>query len=153
MFQESVKRFADHPALLRRVDGRFQAVTYREMGARVRMLATALLALGIDRGDRVALLSENRPEWAIVDFATLHIGAVNVGIFPTIPASQVEFIVADSGAKCLIVSDREQLAKALAIKKSLPDLCVISINQLEAPEDDALSYDALLREAEASPLH
>ena len=152
MFQESVKKFADYPALLRRVDGRFQAVTYREMGARVRMLATALLALGIDRGDRVALLSENRPEWAIADFATIHIGAVNVGIFPTIPASQVEFIVADSGAKCLIVSDREQLAKALAIKKGLPDLCVISINRLEAQEDDALSYDALLREAEASPL-
>jgi long-chain acyl-CoA synthetase len=152
MFQTSVKKFADYPALLHRVDGRYQAITYREMGARVRMLATALLALGIDRGDRVALLSENRPEWAIADLATIHIGAVNVGIFPTIPASQVEFIVADSGAKCLIVSDREQLAKARVIKKSLPDLSVISINRLEAPDDDALSYDALLREAEASPL-
>lgn len=152
MFQESVKKFADYPALLHRADGRFQAITYREMGVRVRMLATALLALGIDRGDRVALLSENRPEWAIADFATIHIGAINVGIFPTIPASQVEFIVADSGAKCLIVSDREQLAKARAIKQSLPDLCVISINRLEAPDNDVLFYDALLREGETSPL-
>ena len=122
MFQESVKKFADYPAMLRKVDGRFRAITYREMGARVRMLATALLALGIGKGDPVAILSENRPEWAIADFATLHIGAVNVGIFPTIPASQVEYIVGDSGAKCLIVSDREQLGKALTTKKSLPKL-------------------------------
>ena len=111
MFQESAKNFADHAALLRKVDGKFQAVTYREMGVQVRLLATALLALGIGKGDRIALLSENRPEWAIADFAILHIGAVNVGIFPTIPAAQVEFIVADSGARCLIVSDQEQLAK------------------------------------------
>ncbi|MGD0236330.1 MAG: long-chain fatty acid--CoA ligase [Syntrophorhabdales bacterium] len=152
MFQESVKKFAAYPALLRKVEGRFQPITYREMGEQVRMLATALLTLGIGKGDRVALLSENRPEWAITDFAILHIGAVNVGIFPTIPATQVEFIVADSGAKCLIASDQEQLAKALTIKKSLPDLCVISINRLEAPVDNALSYDDLLREAEASPL-
>jgi long-chain acyl-CoA synthetase len=152
MFQESVKKFADYPAMLRKVNGRFRAITYREMGARVRMLATALLALGIGKGDPVAILSENRPEWAIADFATLHIGAVNVGIFPTIPASQVEYIVGDSGAKCLIVSDREQLGKALTTKKSLPKLCVISINRLEAPVDDVLSYDELVREAEASPL-
>jgi long-chain acyl-CoA synthetase len=152
MFQRSVKKFADCEALLRKVNGKYQAVTYREMGDRVRMLATALLSLGIRKGDGIAILSENRPEWAIADFAALHIGAVNVGIFPTIPASQVEYILADSGAKCLIVSDREQLAKALTIKKSLPDVCVISFNRLEAPVDGALSYEELLSEAEASPL-
>ena len=146
------QKFADYAALLRKVEGKFQPITYREMGVQVRLLATALLTLGIGKGDRIALLSENRPEWAIADFAILHIGAVNVGIFPTIPAAQVEFIVADSGARCLIVSDQEQLAKALTIKKNLSDLCVISINRLEARADDVLSYEALLREAEASPL-
>ncbi len=52
MFQESAKKFADCPALLRKVDGIFRPITYREMGARVRVLATALLALGIGKGDR-----------------------------------------------------------------------------------------------------
>ena len=152
MFQESIERFAHYPALLRKVDGRFRAITYREMGEQVRVLATGLLTLGIGKGDRVALLSENRPEWAIADFAILHIGAVNVGIFPTVPAAQVEFIVADSGAKCLIVSDQEQLGKALAVKKKLPDIRIISINRPDSGGENVLSYEALLREAEAAPL-
>ncbi|HME43659.1 MAG TPA: long-chain fatty acid--CoA ligase [Syntrophorhabdales bacterium] len=152
MFQESIQKFADYPALLRKVDGRFRAITYWEMGERVRLLARGLLSLGIDKGDRVALLSENRPEWAIADFAIMHTGAVNVGIFPTVPAAQVEFIVADSGAKCLIVSDQEQLGKALAVKKNLPDLCVISINRPDSGDENVLSYEAILREAGRAPL-
>jgi long-chain acyl-CoA synthetase len=152
MFQESVRKFADHPALLHKVNGRFQAVTYREMGTQVRRMVTAFLALGMRKRDRVALVSENRPEWAITDFAVLHIGAINVGIFPTIPAAQVEYIVADSGAGYLIVSDGEQLAKALTIKKNLPELRIISIDLPEIAVDGVLSYEALLKEAEASPL-
>ena len=152
MFQGSIRKFADYPALLRKVDVRFRAITYREMGEQVRLLARGLLSLGIGKGDRVALLSENRPEWAIADFAILHIGAVNVGIFPTVPAAQVEFIVADSGANCLIVSDQEQLGKALTVKKKFPDLRIISINRPGSGDENVLSYEAILREAECAPL-
>jgi long-chain acyl-CoA synthetase len=152
MFQESTRRFAEYPAMLRKVEKRFEPITYREMGVQVRKLATALLSLGIRKGDRVALLSENRPEWAIADFAILHIGAVNVGIFPTLPAGQVEYIVTDSGARCLIVSDREQLTKALSIRKSLPALRLISMNDVEPATDGVLSLGDLMRKAESVPL-
>ena len=152
MFQESTRRFAEYPAMLRKVEKRFEPITYREMGVQVRKLATALLSLGIRKGDRVALLSENRPEWAIADFAILHIGAVNVGIFPTLPAGQVEYIVTDSGACCLIVSDQEQLTKALSIRKSLPALRIISMNGVERMIDGVISLGDLMREAESAPL-
>ncbi|HVN23896.1 MAG TPA: long-chain fatty acid--CoA ligase [Syntrophorhabdales bacterium] len=152
MFQESVKKFADYPAMLRKVDGSFRPITYREMGDRVRGLTTALLSIGVTRGDRVALMSENRPEWAISDFAILHAGAVNVGIFPTLPVAHVEYIISDSGARCLIVSDQEQLAKALAVREKFGDLCIISMNAPRDGAESVLSYEALLRDGEASPL-
>jgi long-chain acyl-CoA synthetase len=152
MVQESITKFPDHPAMLRKTGNAFQPITYREMGLQVRKLATALLSLGIRKGDRVALLSENRPEWAIADFAILHIGAVNVGIFPTLPAGQVEYIVTDSGARCLIVSDREQLTKALSIRERLPALGIISMNGVEPAIDGVLSLGDLMRKAESAPL-
>ncbi len=152
MFQESVRRFADFPALLRKIEGTFRPITYQEMGHAVRALSTALLALGIRKGDRVALLSENRPEWAVSDFAILHVGAVNVGIFPTIPAAQVEYIVADSGAGCLIVSDEEQLGKALEIKKNMKDLQIISLDEPKIESEDVFSYAALVSQSHAAPL-
>ena len=152
MFQESTRKFGEYPAMLRKVGKRFEPITYREMGVQVRRLVTALLSFGIKKGDRVALLSENRPEWAIADFAILHIGAVNVGIFPTLPAGQVEYIVSDSGAGCLIVSDQEQLAKALSIRKRVPALRIISMNGVEPASEGVIFLGDLMAEAESAPL-
>ena len=152
MVQESIKNFSDVSALMRKVEGTYQALTYKEMGAQVRRFATALGSLGIGKGDRVAILSENRPEWVISDFAIAHIGAVNVGIFPTVPAGQVEYIVADSGAKCLIVSDRDQLAKALAVRKAIPELLVISMNNVDPPDASVFLFAELMQRADVSPM-
>lgn len=152
MVQESIKKFSNIPALMHKKGGTYQALTYKEMGAQVRAFATALASIGIARGDRVAILSENRPEWVISDFAMAHVGAVSVGIFPTIPAGQVEYIVADSGARCLIVSDREQLTKALAVRKAIPKLIVISMNNIEPPDGSVLLFSELVKSADARPM-
>ena len=77
---------------------------------------------GIRNGDRVAILSENRPEWAITDLATQFLGAVNVSLYTTLPASQVGYILKDSGAKILVVSVGLQLRKADAVQKNCPEL-------------------------------
>ena len=79
-------------------------------------LATALESWGIRKGDRVAILSENRPEWTITDFAILSLGAVTVPIYATQTAEQTAFILNDSGARFIAVSTSEQLEKVLAIQ-------------------------------------
>lgn len=152
MFQESVKKFADYPALSSKGAHGYQAITYREMGERVRTLASGLVALGVQKGDRIAIISENRPEWAIADIALMHIGAINVAIFPTLPAGQVEYIVADSGSRIILVSDREQLAKALTVKKALPFLRIVTMDCPADPANDVMTFDEIMKLGEASPL-
>ncbi len=152
MFQESVRKFAGLPALLHKVNGEFTAITYAELGRDVRTLATALHKTGIRKGDRVALLSENRPEWAVSDLAILHAGGVNVGIFPTLPVAQVEYMLRDSGAACVIVSGQEQLAKVIAARRSLPALRVIRINGAEDGSSGVVSYASLMKESASAPL-
>src|SRR5271169_1295643 len=74
-------------------------------------VARALESWGIGKGDRVAILSENRPEWTITDFAVLALGAVTVPIYATQTAEQTSYILSDSGARVLAVSTRKQLEK------------------------------------------
>jgi len=92
---------------------------------RVDALAAFLHARGIRPGDRIAILSENRPEWAITDLATQMLGAVTVALYATVPAHQVAYICRDSGAKALIVSTGLQLRKANDAYPECPDLDVI----------------------------
>src|ERR1700733_7004787 len=78
-------------------------------------VARALESWGIGQGDRVAILSENRPEWTIADFAALALGAVTVPIYSTQTADQTSFILNDSGARVIAVSTKNQLEKILTI--------------------------------------
>ena len=97
------------------------------------------------QGDRVALLSENRPEWVIADLAVLATGAVTVPIYPTIPASQVSHILSDSGAKAIIASDAKQMAKALASRENAPNLSVFIVMEDNADaKDGVLSLSAVI---------
>ena len=80
----------------------------------------ALESWGIGKGDRVGILSENRPEWTIADFAILSIGAVTVPIYATQTAEQCAYILKDSGTRVLVVSTKAQLEKALAVRQIAP---------------------------------
>lgn len=152
MFQMSVEKYADSAALSSKVAGEYRAITYREMGKKVRVLASGLVALGVEKGDRIALISENCPEWAIADIGIMHIGAINVAIFPTLPAGQVQHIVADSESRIIIVSDRKQLTKALEVKRALPHLCIIAMDCPADPSNDVMTFDDVLKRGETSPL-
>jgi long-chain acyl-CoA synthetase len=111
----------------RRVDGRYQPISYRELTDRVRALSSGIAALGFNPGDRMALLAENRLEWAVADLACLCLGGTTVGMFASLPPGQVEYIVKDAGARLLVVSDAKQLDKALAIRERLPALQAIIV--------------------------
>jgi long-chain acyl-CoA synthetase len=114
VFFGGVDRFAAAPALRWRDDtapGGWRALFYAEAGDACARVAGWLAARGVSRGDRVAILSENRPEWALADYAALCIGAVTVPVYPTLPADQVTYILADAGACGVIVSTPDQAAK------------------------------------------
>jgi long-chain acyl-CoA synthetase len=125
--------------------GAWKAISAAEVYGRVRALATALAGWGIGKGDRVALLSENRWEWPVVDFATLALGAVDVPLYMTLTTEQVGYMLRDSGAKVAVVSSREQYEKICAAGE-LPALeHVVVMEQGEFP--NAQSFASLLARA------
>ena len=83
-------------------------------------VALGLMALGLQRGDRVAIISENNPEWLYSDMGILAVGGVTVGIYPTDSANQVEYVLNHSGAKFYIAEDEEQLDKVLEVRGNIP---------------------------------
>jgi long-chain acyl-CoA synthetase len=140
-----VQANAARPVALRiRRDGRWTDLSYGELAERVQAASVGLRELGIRDGDRVAILSENRPEWAIADYACLAARCTNVPIYPTLPARQAEYILHDSGAVALLVSSVEQLEKALAIRERLPALRHIVAFDAGARGPRVLGFDELL---------
>ncbi|GAA3159439.1 AMP-dependent synthetase/ligase [Blastococcus jejuensis] len=105
--------------------GLWQETSWAEYWDEIQDVAHALLALGVTRGDRVAIQSENRKEWLTVDLGAVAIGAVTVGIYPTNPAAEVVHLLSDSAAKVLLSEDQEQVDKALEVTSSTPDLQTI----------------------------
>jgi long-chain acyl-CoA synthetase len=118
----AVGRFQKPMALGRcRGDGILE-ISSKEMFERIRDLSLGLRAAGVARGDRVAIVSESRPEWILSDLAILSAGAVTVPIYPTLSAAQARYILQDSGARLAIVSTRLQLEKVQEVRHLLPDL-------------------------------
>jgi long-chain acyl-CoA synthetase len=108
--------------LLSKADGAWRPVSADAFGERTRGLALGLALLGVDRQDRVAILSENRPEWPMADFAALSLGALTVPIYTTYLAPQVEYILRDSLAKVVVVSSAIELQKVLDVRERCPEL-------------------------------
>ncbi|HEX7071388.1 MAG TPA: AMP-binding protein, partial [Rhodothermales bacterium] len=123
-------------------------ITWDALHERVLDLACYLYEMGIRKGDRVAILSENRPEWAMVDLATQMLGGVNVSLYTSLPASQVEYIVRDSGSRILFVSTSIQLRKAEDVFDACPELTeVITMSELRAEHlAQVRQWDAVLAE-------
>ena len=107
MCLEALARHAKPDALSLKVKGQWLHIPGEAIIRRVRAVALGLSALGVKKGDRVALLSENRPDWSVVDIAILSLGAVNVPIYTTQAPDQVRYILEDSGARVLFVSGRK----------------------------------------------
>ena len=136
-------------ALAYRNGGGYQQISHLELQAQVERLALALEAHGIRRGDRVGILSENRPEWAITDYACALTGIVTVPIYPTLNLHQTAHILRNSRARWVVCSTHEQLNKVLELLPDLPDVEAIVVMALELPEGTArplLHFRDLLEE-------
>jgi len=110
------------PAFLVESDGAWHPITWSEADARVSALANGFLAVGVRKGDKVAILCRTRLEWTLCDYALATIGAVLIPVYPTSSAAEIEYILRDSEAKILISEDAEQLAKTSPYEAELPAL-------------------------------
>src|SRR5262245_47694221 len=104
LFYYSVETYRKPEHLKVKRDGAWRSFSSEEFRQAVEELSMALRELGLDKGDRVALISENRPEWAFADFACLTAGAVDVPIYANLTPPQVLYILKDCGAKAAFVS-------------------------------------------------
>ena len=111
------------PLLIGRCRGtEVTGLSSKEVFERVRDLALGLGSLGVSGGDRVAIVSESRPEWVLCDLAILACGAVTVPIYPTLTEAQIRYILHDAGARLAIVSTAAQLEKIQLVRHLLPAL-------------------------------
>jgi long-chain acyl-CoA synthetase len=119
---EAVEKYDKPDAMLVRVGEQYTPMSHRTLMDRIRRVRYGLTAIGIQRGDRVAILSENRPEWAIADYACLTSGVTDVPLYPSLPSEQLPYLLRDSGAVAIFVSTEAQAAKIAAIRGEVPSL-------------------------------
>jgi long-chain acyl-CoA synthetase len=146
LLEESVKKFPGNVLMLEKKEGAFRGATYREIRERVYEAAAGLMDFGIQKGDRLALISEGRNDWVVMELAMLYAGAVNVPLSVKIEElSDLRFRLAHSGCRMAVVSGT-QVQKIRQLKKDLPELeRVIVLDGETKRDEDEQSLDELLQ--------
>ena len=132
---EEYKPEAERFVLHRKVEGKYKGITYNELKEETNSFAYGLSSLGVGKGDKVAIISENRPEWVYSDFAILELGGIDVPLFPSLTADSIEFILNNSEAKGVIISNKFQLNKIRKIIdkcKHIKFIIVLNENDFDA---------------------
>jgi long-chain acyl-CoA synthetase len=136
----------ERPAIMKvKRNGVWTDITIEEFHEQVRRISLALRALGVKNGDRVAILSENRPEWTITDFAILACGAVSVPIYPTLLAWQIEYIINDAGCVAVFASDEEQVKKITETCDHCPTIHnIIAFDPITSQQPKVRTFQSML---------
>ena len=150
IFFEAVEQFALPNAYQYKKDGTYAPISHAQVLERARRISLGLNAIGVQRGDRVGIMSENRPEWAIADWACLCGGKTDVPIYPTLPADQIVHPLNDSGAAALFVSNEVQAAKAASVRAQLKT--VKAIISFVEPKPAGVDYSFAELEAKGAAL-
>lgn len=149
LFLDSVKAYNKKDAFLHKSEGRWVGVSHVELREAVTNACRGILSSGLVKGDRIALLSENRIEWVIADLAILSAGCVNVPIHTTLPTAQIEHILRNVEARAIFVSTREQFDKLKHLRNRVPSLLgVFSFDGIEG-EPEAETFESLMEEGKA----
>jgi long-chain acyl-CoA synthetase len=139
----AAERFADQVAGRRKVDGEWRDITYAETGTIVSELARGLIDLGLEPGDRVAILCTTRADWAHASFAISSAGGVVVPIYPTNSPEECGYVAGNSEARFVVCEDAEQVAKIVAVRDELPALEAIVAVDPSGDVADAVSFEEL----------
>ena len=140
IFYHSVDTFRKAEHLKYKKDGTWRPISSEDLRTAVEEVSMGLRVLGVEKGDKVAILSENRPEWAIADLATLAIGAVDAPVYSTLTPAQVLYILNDSESKVVFVSNAAQAAKVAEVRPQARRLLHV-IRMDEAPIEGTLHFD------------
>ena len=143
MIRDSVSAHGARAAMSYRDNRLWKNISYEEMGARIDGLAKALIDEGIAAGDTVGIFSQNRPEWALADFAVLSAGAISVPIYATSTAKQAAYMVNDAEIKLIFTGDSAQYKKVKASLGSTPSLrrIVVFDRKVHIEGSESLYYD------------
>src|SRR5262245_406257 len=138
----AVRKYGSADAVMYRDEkGEWVTRSFDEVGERVRTLALGLIDLGVQKGDKVSILANTRPEWTYCDFAALSAGAIVVPIYQTNSPEECHYVLENSDAKVVIVEDEEQLEKIRAVRDRLPKL--EHVIRMTGTSEDAISTEQL----------
>ena len=121
-FFKTAAHNASNPAQWHRVQGEYLPITYAQLATRIRRVAAGLMKAGIKAGDRIGLLMENRPEWAVADYAILSIGAVTVPLYCSYRPQDMSYVLNDSGAVAIFTSGGKLLRDLLIAVENCPHI-------------------------------
>ncbi|MCX6151793.1 MAG: long-chain fatty acid--CoA ligase [Ignavibacteriales bacterium] len=127
ILSEEYSKVAEHPLMKYKSGNEWKGISYAQFGEETEIFALGLSTLGIKRDDKIAIISENRPEWVYSDMAIIGLGAVDVPLYPSLTSDTVEFILNNSESIGIIASNKFQLNKILKIKKNCKYLKFIII--------------------------
>ncbi len=134
LFLNTIKSYPKDDLLLYKKEGKYVPISTEEFADRVKCFSLGLRDLGLEAGDKLIVLSENRPEWVISDIANLCLGGITVPIYTSLIPEQIKYIIDDSDAKIVVVSDQSQWQKIEAIKSQLTKVTSYITCLSEAPE-------------------
>ncbi len=148
VLERSVKKYPANIAHRYKVDGTWQENTWQDYYQTVRRFARGLGAIGVQHKDAVGILSYNCKEWVYADVASIFVGAIPAGIYPTSSADQCVYILNHSKATCVVVEDKKQLDKILSVRSQLKYLHSIILMKGHSPEQGVYTWDKILLKAE-----
>ncbi|MCZ6765578.1 MAG: long-chain fatty acid--CoA ligase, partial [bacterium] len=149
LFLHAVRTHKRKDAFRYKKAGKYVDISHDQTLDLVDKASLGITALGLAKGDRIALLSENRFEWVVADLAILSAGCINVPVYPTLPSGHIEYILKDSEARTIFVSNAEQLEKIQAIRSNLPNLQHVIVLEAAGTSDDTISLDDLIAKGAA----
>ncbi|HEX4924979.1 MAG TPA: long-chain fatty acid--CoA ligase [Bdellovibrionales bacterium] len=147
-FWSQCRQRPDAPALVRKKNAKWEPLSWSQFGARVAQLASAFKRAGLQSGDRVAIFSDNCPEWVIADYACMAAGLVSVPLYPTLTDAQVRYIIEHSGSRFAVVRGLDRLKKLLPIT-SLEKIIVVDVT----PQGEkTIAFGKFIKDESTDPL-
>jgi long-chain acyl-CoA synthetase len=149
MVKSRVDKYGDRDMMAAKRGGAWKKFSWNYFWNTARNLGLAMISMGIDKGDRVAIFSDNSPEWQMADIGILGIGAVNVPLYSTITAKQAEYILDDSGSRIVFVGSEDHMNRVLEVKDDLPELAkVVTMDNTPSDHPDVVTWDEMVKMGE-----